>query len=155
MLPVSFNPDRALKAPMSSEFHGGLYSWSLPILVTLSLMVVALVYSRGWYQLRNVLPNVLPVWRLAAFVGGLFSLWAAVGSPLAILDHQLLTLHMVQHLVLMTVAAPLILLGAPVIPLLHRLPQRFVRPRLCPPLRCPLVHGIVRIVTHPLYSCVA
>ncbi len=140
---------------MSSEFHGGLYSWSLPILVTLSLMVVALVYSRGWYQLRNVLPNVLPVWRLAAFVGGLFSLWAAVGSPLAILDHQLLTLHMVQHLVLMTVAAPLILLGAPVITLLHGIPQRFVRRLLWPPLRCPLAQGIGRIVTHPVFCWLA
>ena len=60
-------------------------------------------------------------------MSGLFSLWAAVGSPLAALDHQLLTAHMAQHLLLMTVAAPLILLGAPAIALLHGLPQRFVR----------------------------
>ena len=79
------------------------------------LIVVALVYLRGWYRLRNDFPNVLPAWRLAAFMGGLFSLWVGVGSPLAVLDHQLLTFHMVQHLLLMTVAAPLILLGAPVI----------------------------------------
>ena len=59
---------------------------------------------------------MLPSWRLAAFVSGLFALWVAVGSPLASLDHQLLTAHMVQHLLLMTVAVPLILLGVP----LHR-----------------------------------
>ena len=56
-------------------------------------------------------------WRLAAFVGGLLSLWAAVGSPLAAIDHHLLTAHMAQHLLLMTVAAPLILLGVPAITL--------------------------------------
>ena len=56
-------------------------------------------------------------WRLAAFMGGLLSLWAAVGSPLAAMDHHLLTAHMVQHLLLMTVAAPLILLGVPAISL--------------------------------------
>jgi len=132
---------------MSSEVHGGL-----PNLVTLVLsVVVALVYLRGWYQLRKALPNVLSAWRLAAFMGGLFSLWAAVGSPLANMDHHLLTAHMAQHLLLMTVAAPLILLGAPAITLLHGLPQRFVRSVLGPFLRCPPVHGFGRIITHPVF----
>jgi putative membrane protein len=52
------------------------------------------------------------MWRLTAFMGGVFVTWIAVGSPLAGMDHHLLTAHMVQHLLLMTVAAPLILLGA-------------------------------------------
>jgi putative membrane protein len=56
---------------------------------------------------------VSPKWRLTAFIGGVLLLWAVMGSPLAALDHQLLTFHMLQHLVLMTVAAPLILLGLP------------------------------------------
>jgi putative membrane protein len=52
------------------------------------------------------------MWRLTAFMGGVFVTWIAVGSPLAGMDHHLLTAHMAQHLLLMTVAAPLILLGA-------------------------------------------
>jgi cytochrome c oxidase assembly factor CtaG len=44
---------------------------------------------------------------------GFASLWIAVASPVAHLDHHLLTAHMVQHLVLMIVAAPLILFGVP------------------------------------------
>ena len=96
---------------MPFEVHSGLHSWSLPIFVTLATIVAALVYVWGWYQLRHALPNVLSVWPLAAFMGGLLSLWAAVGSPFAGMDHHLLTAHMVQHLLLMTVAAPLILLG--------------------------------------------
>ena len=39
-------------------------------------------------------------------------LWIAIASPLSHLDHHLLTAHMVQHLLIMMVAAPLILLGA-------------------------------------------
>jgi len=39
--------------------------------------------------------------------------WVGLGSPLSFLDHDLLTVHMVQHLLLMTVAPPLILLGTP------------------------------------------
>jgi putative membrane protein len=115
------------------------------VLLTLFLFAVASVYCRGWTRLRNSLPKVLQVWRMAAFLSGLFSLWAVVGSPLATLDHALLTIHMVQHLLLMNVAAPLILLGAPVITLLHGLPQR-VQALL---LRCPPVR------THPVFCWLA
>src|SRR5207245_10434434 len=47
--------------------------------------------------------------RLAAFVAGMAVLWVVVGSRLPTLDHALLTFHMLTHLLLMTVAAPLIL----------------------------------------------
>jgi len=50
-------------------------------------------------------------------------LWIVIASPLAALDHALLTFHMVQHLLLMTVAAPLILLGTPRVAFLRGLPQ--------------------------------
>ena len=136
---------------MSFEVHGGLHSWSQPIAVTLTLVVVSLVYLRGWYRLRNAFPNALPAWRLEAFVSGLISLWAAVGSPLAALDHQLLTAHMLKHLLLMTVAAPLILLGAPAIAVLHCLPQGFVLRALKPVLRCPPVAWLGGIVGHPVF----
>ena len=74
---------------------------------------------------------MFPSWRLAALIGGIFSLWVAAASPLAVLDHQLLTAHMVQHLLLMTVAAPLILLGTP--------------------FRWPAMHWTARIPGHPVF----
>ncbi|MGD0436241.1 MAG: cytochrome c oxidase assembly protein [Bryobacteraceae bacterium] len=135
---------------MFSEVHG-----DPPIFVTVALIAAVLVYLRGWYRLRSDLPNVLPRWRLAAFMGGLFSLWVAVGSPLATLDHQLLTAHMAQHLILMTVAAPLLLLGAPAITLLHGLPQRFAGRVLGPLLRTPAVKGFGRVVSHPVFCWIA
>jgi putative membrane protein len=116
-------------------------------LVTLILMVFAVVYSWGWYRLRNDLPKLLSVWRLAAFMSGLCSLWAAVGSPLADMDHHLLTAHMLQHLLLMTVAAPLILMGAPAITLLYGVPRGIVR---FPPLG-----AVGRILTHPVFCWLA
>jgi len=51
-------------------------------------------------------------WPIAGFAGGLAALWIAVASPVSHLDHHLLTAHMVQHLLLMLVSAPLMLLGA-------------------------------------------
>lgn len=67
------------------------------------------------------------MWRLASLIAGLIALWIAAASPLAKMDHQLLTAHMAQHLLIMTVAAPLILLGAPAI----RLPARMIHPVIC------------------------
>jgi putative membrane protein len=51
-------------------------------------------------------------WRIGQVAAGVAAGWVAVASPVAHLDHHLLTAHMVQHLLLMVVAAPLILLGA-------------------------------------------
>jgi putative membrane protein len=62
-------------------------------------------------------------WRIAAFAGGLASLWTAVASPVSHLDHHLLTAHMVQHLLLMLVAAPLVLLGVRSLLCLHWRPN--------------------------------
>jgi putative membrane protein len=56
-------------------------------------------------------------WRLAACIGGLVVVWGVVASPLAHLHHQYLLAHMLQHLLLSLAAAPLILLGAPMLPL--------------------------------------
>jgi putative membrane protein len=123
--------------------------------VTLALVAFIAVYSRGWYRLWKTLPKLVSLWRLTAFVGGIVSLWLAVRSPLAEWDEQLLTAHMVQHLLLMIVAAPLILLGAPSITLLHGLPRRFVRDALGPLMRARLVHRLGDICAHPVVCWLA
>jgi putative membrane protein len=51
------------------------------------------------------------IYKIALLAAGLATGWIVVASPVAHLDHHLLTAHMVQHLLLMVVAAPLILLG--------------------------------------------
>jgi putative membrane protein len=50
-------------------------------------------------------------YKVALLAAGLATGWIVAASPVAHLDHHLLTAHMVQHLLLMVVAAPLILLG--------------------------------------------
>jgi cytochrome c oxidase assembly factor CtaG len=107
------------------EAHVHRQPWSLPLVATSALVLMALIYLRGWLRLRGASPILFPCWRLAAFMVGLFSVWIAVGSPLATLDRRSLTIHMVKHLLLMTVAAPLILTSAPVLPLLRGISRRF------------------------------
>jgi putative membrane protein len=65
--------------------------------------------------------------KIALLAAGLATGWIVVASPAAHLDHHLLTAHMLQHLLLMVVAAPLILLGTR-----HRLPVRWrLHPAFC------------------------
>jgi putative membrane protein len=130
---------------MLSEVH--------PVLTpaTLLSIAVALVYLRGSYRLRSALPNLLSAGRVATFMTGLVVLWVAVASPLSALDHRLLTAHMAQHLLLMNVAAPLILLGAPVIALLHGLPQRFIRRFLAPLLQSRPSQSFGTMITYPVF----
>src|SRR5712671_7547175 len=103
------------------------FSWLISSVTTVILVHLVFVYSRGWFRLRRASPLSFPPWRVGAFVAGLFSLWIALGSPLAALDHQLLTVHMMKHLLLMTAGAPLILLGAPSLPLQCGLPNFLMR----------------------------
>jgi len=94
----------------------------------------AFVYLRGWLDLRATSSKTIEAWRAGSFLLGLFLIWVAVASPLADLDHEFLTVHMIQHLLLMTFAAPLILLGEPMMLLWTGLRARPegdpVRPRL-------------------------
>lgn len=95
--------------------------------VSAVLILVALVYLRGWLRLRRLRPDSAQVWHAGSFLLGLLLIWAATASTLTIVDHELLTAHMVQHLLLMTFAPPLILLAAPEKPLLYGLWQPVVQ----------------------------
>ena len=77
------------------------------------------------------------------------SVWVAIGSPLEAFDDVSLTVHMVQHLLLMSVAPPLILLGAPALPLLRGLPQPIARGVAGPVLRWGPVKRLGQFVTRP------
>jgi putative membrane protein len=86
--------------------------------------------------------------RAGSFVFGLLFIWIATSSSLAGLDHELLTAHMAQHLLLMTLAPPLILLGVPRKPLAHGLLLPFL-PTIGHPLRSRPMQQLASVVTHP------
>ena len=107
--------------------------WDVPWIVTCELAAVALIYVRGWMRIRRTRPVQFPAWRLVTFLGGIAALFIAVASPLDTFSESLLFMHMAQHWVLMSIAPPLILFGAPVVPLLRGLPRWTIR-RLLRPL---------------------
>jgi putative membrane protein len=112
------------------------------------LILVALVYVRGWVRVRRLDLDTIESWRAGSFILGLFFIWLAVASPIAALDHELLAIHMVQHLLLMTLAPPLIWFGAPMKPLLHGLPQGFGNV-MSHFFRSPPIQRLGRAIAHP------
>jgi cytochrome c oxidase assembly factor CtaG len=79
------------------------------MILGLTLAVLAVAYLWRWRRARAR----VSVPRLWAFLAGVGTTWLAVGPVLGHLDQGYLTAHMVQHLLLMTIAAPLLLLGEP------------------------------------------
>ena len=96
------------------SMHGAPWAlWSSSMAVTLAIALTALLYLRGRRRLHRSFPEIAAGCRPALFLGGLLLVWMVIASPLSTLDHRLLTFHMLQHLVLMTIAAPLLLLATP------------------------------------------
>jgi putative membrane protein len=60
---------------------------------------------------------------VACFAGGLVALLVALESPLDGVSANLFAAHMVQHLLLIVVTAPLLVLAAPLAPMLWGLPE--------------------------------
>jgi len=132
-----------------------LHDWSIPIPLTVFLALGISFYARGLLHLRKAFPRLITLAHLSAFAGGIISIFIAVASPLAVMDHELLSVHMVQHLLLMAVAPPLVLLGSPVPALLHGMPKRVVQSMVGPFLRRASVRQLGKIITHPVFCWIA
>ena len=134
--------------------HGAPGSLDSVLLIVI-IIFVASVYLRGWLYLRSTSFSTINSWQALSFLVGLSLIWFATASPIATLDHELLTVHMLKHLLLMTLAPPLIWLGEPVGPLLHGFPQRFVQGALVPAFQLLPVHRIGTALGQPEVSWLA
>src|SRR5438132_8100472 len=113
--------------------HGSLPPvFSLRVLVTqwsfdpvaLGLIVLAgVLYWLGLRRIRGARP-AFPVDRVVAFYGGLAVCVLALLSPIDTYGDVSFAIHMVQHLLLTLVAAPLFALGTPITLLLRAVTQR-------------------------------
>ena len=93
-----------------------------------------------------------PLWRTAVFFLGLAALLAALASPIDSYASVSFAVHMVQHMLLTVVAAPLVMLGAPIRPLLRGLPA-WVRAAVVRPLaRAQAVRTVVHLLRQPLVA---
>src|ERR1700752_4917872 len=124
-------------------------NWDIPWVASSALSVVATLYAIGWIRAHKTRPNQVRPWRLVAFLSGILSVFVAIASPLDTLSESLLFMHMAQHFVLMSVAPPLIVLGAPVVPLLRGLPRFLIRTCLRTLFASQVVRSLFRVMTLP------
>src|SRR6185369_5001501 len=128
---VFFAPLRLCGSPMLA-FHGGqphnwhdlARAWSFEPLIIISLTVTAVLFIIGLYRLKH---RSIRTWEALCFAGGWLALFIALVSPLHAWGRVLFSAHMSQHEILMLVAAPLLVLGRPLIAFLWALPLSWSR----------------------------
>src|SRR5262249_28347160 len=86
---------------------------------------------------------------IAAFLGGLVALFLALASPIEPFSSLLLQVHMLQHLLLMMAAPPLLWLGRPMLPLLCGLPEPVRAYWVAPLFRSPAIRSFCARCTPP------
>jgi cytochrome c oxidase assembly factor CtaG len=117
--------------------HGGqphnwddlVRAWSFEPLVTVSLALTASLFVVGLKRLWREAPKRKSIrqWEALCFAGGWLALFVALVSPVHAWGRVLFSAHMTQHEILMLVAAPLLVLGRPLIAFLWALPLEWSR----------------------------
>jgi putative membrane protein len=102
-------------APAIGQATSGVWQWSLEPWVLGLLLLSASLYLAGVLRLWRHAGTGRGIgrWQVTAFAAGWLALVAALVSPLDALGARLFSAHMVQHEILMIVAAPLLVLGRP------------------------------------------
>lgn len=116
---------------MDPALRATLLSWDLRPEVIFVLALAGTVYTAGWWRLRersraNSNSNRWRAgarWRPVAYLSGILLLAIALMSPIDVLGGQLLTMHMIQHVLLVMIIPPLLLLANPLPFLLWGMPK--------------------------------
>ena len=141
--------------------HGGVVPTDPPTIANLALdwtfepavVLPLLAAAIGWLLIVRRIDRAHPAHpvprrRTVAFLAGLSAIALALLSGIDRYDTTLFSIHMVQHVLLTLVAAPLIVLGAPITTLL-----RAATPNVRRTVILPILHSrVLRIVSFPLVS---
>jgi putative membrane protein len=111
------------------DWHELWRTWGLELGVLIPLVISAVWYAAGLRRLwrKAGRGHGVSVREAACFTGGMFALFVALVSPLHPWGNVLFSAHMAQHEILMLVAAPLLVLGRPVVAFLTALPASWAR----------------------------
>jgi putative membrane protein len=110
-----------------------LLSWNWRIEVLIPLLTLGYLYAAGWWRLRKRTADsrrtrqtprqpLTAVWRLISYETGLLFIALSLLSPIDSLSQQLFLMHMIQHLLLIMIAPPLLLIANPMPVVLWGLP---------------------------------
>src|SRR6266516_3254410 len=116
--------------------------WPIPPTVLLGCLVAEILYFRGWQVLVKAEQRQPArarksvalhdshaqwdswLWRGIYFLIAIFIIILGASAPIDILSSRFLWVHMIQHLLILIVMAPLLVASAPLLPLWLGLPRR-------------------------------
>src|ERR1044072_3204937 len=127
-------------------WHDLIRAWSFEPLVVIALIISALLFFLGLYRLKG---RSIRTWEALCFALGWLALFVALVSPLHAWGQVLFSAHMTQHEVLMLVAAPLLVLGRPLIAFMWAIPMSWAR-QLGALTRLSWFAATWRVITVPL-----
>ncbi|MCW2523556.1 MAG: putative copper resistance protein [Frankiales bacterium] len=130
------NPPYAGSLADVRDFWIFVGTWNWDPTVVVPLLATGLAYLWCCRIVSRSHPSQRwPVCDLACFLAGLASIWLVLIGPIGCYDDTFFWSHMVQHMVLMMLAGPLIVLGSPVLLLLRVCSRQVRRQRVLPVLR--------------------
>jgi putative copper resistance protein D len=133
------------------RFPDVLLAWSLDPLPWAGVALAAGAYLWGVRRLSaSSARSPHPGWRTASFMAGLAAILVALASPIEAYEGVLFSVHMLQHMLLELVAAPLLLLGAPV-----TLALRVASPAVRSGLLRVLHSRVLAVISFPLLGWLA
>lgn len=117
-LSVPVMPVILAHAGAPTQPHDLWSAWNFDPVILMGLFLAGWAYRQGLVGLRRR----PPVWQIACVATGLGVLVLALVSPLDAVAGSLASAHMVQHVLMMMVAAPLLALGRPSTIMMRGLP---------------------------------
>jgi cytochrome c oxidase assembly factor CtaG len=136
-------------APDPGSLAGALLQWRFDWYEVLPLVLAGVLYFMAERRVAREHPeNPHPRWRAWCWYIALGVLYVALQSPIGVYDTTLFSVHMVQHLLMAMVAAPLMALAAPITLLLRVAPPR-VRQRWI----LPVLHSLpLKVIAFPVLT---
>jgi putative membrane protein len=126
--------------------------WTADPSAIIGITLGTFLYTRGLLASSGSRRRLHPWWRPALFYTAMAIVALALLSPLDTLSDELFAIHMVQHLLLILAVPPLILLSAPMIPMLRGVPRRLRKLIVAPIAQDPSVRWLLRTATLPIVA---
>lgn len=125
-----------------------LGTWTFDPALGVPLVMATVLYSWGAWTVSARHPDSRwPGRSTVFFLSGVALLWVSLLGPVGAFDDTFFWAHMVQHMVVIMIAAPLLLLGAPMLLILRVSSPRFRRQWVVPVLRSRVAYALTNPVT--------